>query len=178
MQYRKKYGVDNIMKSKLVSSKFKGDNHPMAKDPEIAKKISKTYKEYYKTHPHPHKGKTYKEIMGPKRAAERIEELRISGVIGHSLTPIISKPQQKLYQLVKNLFPQAIMEYPIGDYCIDIALPNLKIAIEYDGSYWHNKEKDRIRDKLLKKIGWATLRFEDYIPTKKEITTKIAQYIN
>jgi len=83
----------------------------------------------------------------------------------------------ELLQLVRKIFPQAIMEYPIYDYCVDIAIPNLKIAVEYDGSYWHDKKKDNIRDKLLKKMGWETLRFEDYIPSKNELELKINQIL-
>jgi ribosomal protein S27E len=180
---KEKYGVDNIMKSnpgkkgyiKTCNKKYNVDNTVHL--PEIAEKISKTKKEYFKTHDHHHKGKTYEEIMGQPRAAERIEELRVSGAIGQSLTPFISAPQLKLFELVKQIYPEAIMEYPIDIFCIDIAIEDLRIAIEYDGSYWHDKERDDYRDYVLKEKGWSTIRFEDYVPSKEELILEINKNI-
>jgi len=169
---QKKYGVRNVMKSKQVSSKFEGINNPQH-NPDVRKRTSETLKEYYAKNDHHTKGKTYTEIMGSERAASRLKELRASGSYGQSLNTFISCPQKELFNLVKKLYSTAIMEYPIFDYCLDIAIPDLKIAIEYDGSYWHDKEKDKVRDRLLKTRGWTTLRFEDYIPSINELKTKL-----
>jgi hypothetical protein len=173
---QKVYGSRNVMQSKKVSSKFKGDNNPQ-RNPEVVKRTKKTLKEFYKTHVHHHKGKTYNEIMGPERAAERIKELRISGALGQSLTPFISAPQKELFELVKQIHPDAKIEYPIDIFCIDIAIEDLKIAIEYDGSYWHDKERDIYRDSVLKEKGWSTIRFEDYVPSKEELILEINKNI-
>jgi len=160
---KKKYGVRNVMKNKRVSGKFKGDNNPM-KDPDIAKKSSEGLKKHFKENGHHCKGKTYEELLGPERAAERIEELRISGAIGCSMTPRISAPQKELFTLVKEVYPTAVMEYPVLGFCIDVAVPELKLAFEYDGSYWHDEEKDKKRDALLEEMGWETIRFVDHLP--------------
>jgi len=172
----KKYGVRNVMQNKKISSKFEGDNNPQ-KDPDVKNRMIKTLKKFYKNNPHHTKGKTYNEIMGPERAAERIKELRISGALGQSLTPFISAPQKELFKLVKQMYPDAKIEYPIDIFCIDIAIEDLKIAIEYDGSYWHNKERDIYRDSVLKEKGWSTIRFEDYIPSKEELILEINKNI-
>jgi very-short-patch-repair endonuclease len=51
-----------------------------------------------------------------------------------------------------------VIEYPIGKYCIDIAQPERKIAIEVDGSYWHrDKLKKRRRNYCLKTLGWTVI---------------------
>jgi len=155
------YGVGNPMQNKKVSSKFNGDGNPM-RNPETAKKVSNTLT----GRPSPLKGKTYEEILGPERATERLEELRISGALGQSLTPFISEPQKQLFEMVKEVYPTAVMEYPIFGYCIDIAVPELKLAFEYDGSYWHDAEKDKMRDEILEQLGWKTVRFVDHLPTK------------
>ena len=78
----------------------------------------------------------------------------------------ISKPQQKMYKLIKNVYSTAEIEYPvktkIGTKYIDVAIPELKIAIEYDGEYWHkgNEKQDKIRQKAIEKQGWEVLRFD------------------
>jgi len=41
-----------------------------------------------------------------------------------------------------------------------IAIPELKIAIEYDEPHWHqDKEKDRKRQTEIEKVGWKFLRY-------------------
>jgi len=75
-----------------------------------------------------------------------------------------SKPEQMLRDIVLNYFPNAIWKYPVlnkkGFYWeIDIALPDCKIAIEYDCTYWHSKKRDQYRDKDLQEQGWNVLRF-------------------
>ena len=78
----------------------------------------------------------------------------------------ISKPQQKMYKLIKNVYSTAEIEYPvktkIGTKYIDVAIPELKIAIEYDGEYWHkgNEKQDKIRQKAIEQQGWEVLRFD------------------
>jgi very-short-patch-repair endonuclease/DNA-directed RNA polymerase subunit RPC12/RpoP len=56
--------------------------------------------------------------------------------------------------------------YPIKRYAIDFAFIEHKLAVEIDGGT-HNlekvKEKDKIRDKTLSKLGWKTIRFSDYM---------------
>lgn len=85
-----------------------------------------------------------------------------------------SKPQIELYELTKKLFSNSILNYQLECYSIDIAIPNLKIAIEYDGSYWHqDKEKDIERQKNIENFGWSFIRYVDYIPSKNELKKDI-----
>ena len=50
----------------------------------------------------------------------------------------------------------------VGKYEIDlpIYINDLKFAIEYDGEYWHNnnKERDKIKDQALKEAGFIVYR--------------------
>ena len=87
-----------------------------------------------------------------------------------------SKPQVELYNRVKELYPTAEINYPIRkiNKCLDVAIPNLKIWFESDGSYWHqDKEKDSERQKKVEELGWTVIRYEaDYIkdvPSKNQI---------
>ena len=56
-----------------------------------------------------------------------------------------------------------ICQYPFSRYRLDMALPNLKIAIEADGKDFHSSPKqkahDKKRDAFLRSHGWVTLRF-------------------
>lgn len=118
-------------------------------------------KEKFKNEDHWMKGKTYKEIYGDK-AEERREQQRYYGLQGYLLTPRISAPQLKLYEEVLKEYPTAVLEYPVSGFCLDIAVPELKLAFEYDGSYWHqDKEKDKKRDEVLKQLGWKVTRISE-----------------
>jgi very-short-patch-repair endonuclease len=52
------------------------------------------------------------------------------------------------------LYPQ----YPVLNYHLDFANPGLMIALELDGSEWHDEEKDLKRDNKLRELGWTIYR--------------------
>lgn len=55
-----------------------------------------------------------------------------------------SFPEQAIFYYVKKLYPDAINSYRasfLGNMELDIYIPSLNLAIEYDGKYWHKKEK-------------------------------------
>ena len=90
-----------------------------------------------------------------------------------------SKPQVELYKAVLFLCPYAILNYPCLNYSIDIAIPFLNIAIEYDGSYWHqdiNYHKQRQND--LEQDGWVFLRYVDYLPKIDDLFNDIKSLKN
>jgi len=166
------FGSDNIMKTESgkklfregMKKKFGVEN--VNQLDEYKENLSIKVKKRIEENGHWHKGKTYEEIMGKKRAAERKKELKKSGAYGQSITPKISVPQLKLFEIVKQKYPTAILEYPVLDYCLDIAVPELKLDFEYDGSYWHDPEKDKKRDEVLDMMGWKVTRFIDDLPNK------------
>ena len=91
-----------------------------------------------------------------------------------------SKPQVKLYELVLSIYPTAILNFPEErlNKSIDISIPELMIAIEYDGSYWHqDKDYDTKRQTELEKLGWKFIRFCDYIPKKVELEKAINENV-
>lgn len=74
----------------------------------------------------------------------------------------VSKNQLRVFEKVKAVFEEAVLEYPIKsegkNLFIDIALPVQKVAIEYDGGYWHkDKLKEETRDKRLNLLGWTVI---------------------
>ena len=84
-----------------------------------------------------------------------------------------SKPQVELYNRVKELYPTAILNYPLYElnYSLDIAIPDLKIWFESDGSWWHqNKEKDLERQRKIENLGWKCIRYKaDFIKDIPEL---------
>ena len=72
-----------------------------------------------------------------------------------------SKPQLLLYKLCCFILPYPILEYPCKGKNIDIAIPKLSLAIEYDEPYWHQNIKEDIkRQKILENEGWKFLRYK------------------
>jgi very-short-patch-repair endonuclease len=83
----------------------------------------------------------------------------------------ISKPQKELFEFLKQIFPEATLEYPVKTFrsvrWCDIAVPTLKLDFEFDGNYWHNnKERDNKRDLELANVGWITFRVDKIILSK------------
>ena len=70
-----------------------------------------------------------------------------------------------------------VSQFPIRckyGYILDVAIPEQKICVECDGSFWHKKREstDKKRNAFLKKAGWRILRFTD-----KEIKADVSQCI-
>jgi hypothetical protein len=49
-------------------------------------------------------------------------------------------------------------QFPIGPFFVDLAYPEVMLAVEYDGAEFHNPEKDKERDLYIGKLGWTVLR--------------------
>jgi len=106
------------------------------------------------------------------------KERMLNGGAAYSLSFITnpSKPQVELFNLVKELYPSSILNFPIKicNRNIDIAIHEFKIAIEYDGSYWHqDKDADEKRQKDIETLGWRFLRYFDRIPSLDELQNDI-----
>lgn len=62
-----------------------------------------------------------------------------------------SFPEQSIYYYVKQIFPDAINRYRDifnNGMELDIFIPSKKIAIEYDGSFYHKKDRSLKREKI------------------------------
>ena len=60
------------------------------------------------------------------------------------------------------------LQYKVGKYRLDFALPEYKIGIEIDGSDYHNSNvqqtRDRLRDEYLEVVeGWKIKRIDAWI---------------
>lgn len=132
------------------------------------------------------KKKISKSLIGKKHSKEQNEKNKLYMLNGgaakaNSGIQNPSKPQVELYNIVKELFPSAILNYPLIElnYSLDIAIPDLKIWIESDGSWWHkNKEKDLERQRKIENLGWKCIRYVADIIKDVPTLEKVKEDIN
>ena len=118
---------------------------------------------------------------------ERDEKLRQWMLSGHAvyMNEFIknpSKPQVETWKLVSKICPYVYLNYSVthlkNTYSIDIAIPKLEIAVEFDGGYWHqDEEKDLKRQKELMEDGWVFLRYKDIVPEIEQIRNDIKRLL-
>lgn len=92
-----------------------------------------------------------------------------------------SKPEVMLRNIVKELYPNCEFQYKVLNYALDIAIPEYKIAIEYDGWYHFNclEKIDyyKNRQKMIEGYGWKFVQYSIYdkFPTKDKIEQDISK---
>ncbi|MEK6932634.1 MAG: DUF559 domain-containing protein [Nanoarchaeota archaeon] len=59
----------------------------------------------------------------------------------------------------KDLFHNNYIKVYNGFYYPDFFIPSKNLIIECDGKYWHNKQRDEIRQKNLELAGYKVIRF-------------------
>jgi len=149
-----KYGVENSSQNEEIKEnkrqtclKKYGVKYPFQHE-EIQKKYKQTCLEKYgveyytQTQEFQEKCRqTYLEKYGVRHYTQTQEykERLLNGQASYmnSFIKNPSKPQVELYNLVKSLNEDAVLNFQVKEVnkSIDIAIPSLMIAIEYDGSY-------------------------------------------
>lgn len=165
----------NSKKLKEIRSKYMkeiwADPNGVFNTPEHRKIRSNFMKELWKDPNCIWRSKEWLEKVIPKR---RMYMLNGGAAYISSFIKNPSKPQVELFELVKTIYPKTILNFPCLNFSIDIVIPEINIAIEYDGSYWHqNKDYDNKRQKLIENQGWKFLRYVDYIPQIEELEKDI-----
>jgi len=78
-----------------------------------------------------------------------------------------------LYEAFKELGLVPEIQHSIGIFRVDMAFPEIKIAIECDGHKFHtgefNWQKDRYRQKRIIELGWKFERFQGWLIRKYPI---------
>jgi hypothetical protein len=128
--------------------------------------------------------KEYKEI-------KRQQLLSGQGVWMHQFLKNPSKPQLKIFKMVQKICPYVFLNYPIygeKNCSIDIAIPKLNLAIEYDGFHYHedtfgNPSYDLERERILKEDGWVLIKYKglknrDIVPSFEQLKQDIMEVLN
>ena len=125
---------------------------------------------------------------GPRHSKEYKERLRNEMLNGKAiyLNRFIKNPSKlevKLRELIKILYSNCEFQYPVLNYSLDVALPDKKIAIEYDGWY-HFDTQDHIdyhfrRQKKIEEQGWKFIRYSMFnkFPSIEQIRDSVKTII-
>lgn len=109
-----------------------------------------------------------------------------NGTYVKSFIKKISNDEIKLGNLVKELYPDCKFQYSVLNFLLDIALPELKIAIEFDGYYHYEDMRDKeekeyykIRREKIENEGWKFYRVTmfDKFPNLEEVKQNIQKLI-
>jgi len=125
---------------------------------------------------------------GKKRSKKFCEDLRnrmLNGQASHMLkfkkNP--SKNEVKLRSIVQSIYPNCEFQCQVLNYALDVAIPEYKIAIEYDGWY-HFDTQDHIdyhfrRQKKIEEQGWKFIRYSMFnkFPSIEQIRDSIKTII-
>ena len=76
---------------------------------------------------------------------------------------ISSVEETKLYNWIKSLCPDAVAHATgIGRFKLDVLVPSVKLAIEYNGMYWHSCDPLRHEDALRDYRKWEMCKAAGY----------------
>lgn len=124
-----------------------------------------------------------KKITEESRQKSRDRMLNGQAVYMNKCIKNPSKPELMLRERVKKIYPNAEFQYQIFNYSLDIALPEYKIAIEYDGYYHFNNKENilyhRNRQEKIENCGWKFLRYTifDKFPNQMEVQDDLIKVI-
>ena len=99
-----------------------------------------------------------------------------------------TKPHQRLKAaLDEAALVQFRTEFPVGYYSIDEAYPELRIALEVDGCYWHGCSKcgylsknaclDKRKNTFLRNRGWIVVRLKE-CKIKQDLSACVSMVVN
>lgn len=131
---QKKYGVSNIMEL-----------------PEYKQKISDTKLLKYGN-------SKYNNIEKGIHTLQEKYGVSNAYLLNRSNGTRITKGQQKIYDILKDKYPDALLEYQVLELKIsaDIYIPSKNLILEYYGDYWHCNPKfytSEFYNKSLKKLA-------------------------
>ena len=101
-----------------------------------------------------------------------------------------SKPEKAIQKITKELTSNVIcndrsqVKNPYGRYLeLDVFIPNLNKAIEFNGKYWHSfehvKQKDRIKAEQCRKQGidLLVIKEEDWLEDKEACLNQVKDFV-
>lgn len=171
-----------------------------------SKDCKKSYMSKHMLHNNPSKGIKAKQEWKDKQKETLLKKYGVSNAYMLAKHSTLSKPQKEISdEISKNtnytIFTDFGLEKEDKKYKIDILIQERKLAIEFNGTYWHcdprfykedylNKKKlltakqiwdyDNKRKQFLEKIGYKVLTIweYDFKLDKQKVINKIMELIN
>lgn len=85
--------------------------------------------------------------------------------------------EQKFFDKIYSNHPEVEVQFEIGEFHVDFAFPQKKIAVEIEGHSFHSSKEQRIfdakREREIQSLGWIVYRF-----TGSEIFSDIDKHVN
>lgn len=70
--------------------------------------------------------------------------------------------EKSVREALTNIGVKFVQEGSVGRYSVDFLIPTIRVAIECDGTYWHQDAvKDARKDSFLVKHGWRVFRISE-----------------
>lgn len=76
----------------------------------------------------------FANILGVKKSDEQLYAIKLDNI---KKSMMLSKPQQKINELLDSMNIKYEREYPVKYYLVDTYLPEYNLMIEIQGDYWH-----------------------------------------
>ena len=68
--------------------------------------------------------------------------------------------ERKIWHLIRHHRPRFTRQHVVGDYILDLACREAKLAVELDGSqHLDETDEDAARTAFLEGLGWRVIRF-------------------
>lgn len=147
-----------------------GQKHTQeAKDKMSKNRMGMKFSEEHKQHlSEAHIGQTVSIEERKRRSEYNKAHPEVFEQLRYTRTKRPSGPQLKLFKIIKNLYPEHVVEpewkvnTKEGIRYIDVAIPSLMRGFEFDGKYWHpDKEKDMVRHRLIEAEGWTLEHYSE-----------------
>jgi very-short-patch-repair endonuclease len=191
----------------VCSNKFYAEPHELeTKKLCGSKECKKTYMSKYMFENNPIKGIKAKQEWKDKQKQTLLKKYGVSNAYMLAKHYTLSKPQKEISdEIIRNtsytIFTDFGLEKEDKKYKIDIVIQEKKLAIEFNGTYWHcdprfykedylNKKKlltakqiwdyDNKRKEFLEKIGYKVLTIweYDFMLDKQKVINNIMELIN
>lgn len=170
--------------SKRLSKKWEDPKFRELISSNLSKRLFETWKDPNYREKMIHMSKeTWSDPIVRKKQSDRCKDrLKNNNPFDNNGLIKISKEEQKLFDLVKIVFPSAEQNKSIktkeSRRFPDILIEDYKLIFEYDGSYWHKSEKDDKRNKELQDVGYKIIHYIDRIPDMKELFNDADKVLN
>lgn len=90
---------------------------------------------------------------------------RCAAVLSQQAWPRTSSIEKAMHDAFLAIGLTPVPQYAIGGWVVDFAFPSARLVVECDGTYWHGRPRQQLRDRQkdasLRERGWHILRLSE-----------------